>query len=155
LPLPSGWDGRSFAPALRGEPFEGWPFLVMDHGIYTFTRAVRTPEWMLIHILHPGCYPYDEPYWLYDMVNEPYQTKNLAAERPEIVAELDKHLVDWRHEQIRKGAAPDPLEMMVSEGPFLYVTPEQVIDMLIRTGRNRDAQDLKARLRRWHPNRFN
>lgn len=35
LPTPAGWDGRSFAPALRGEEFDGWPYLVWDHGIYT------------------------------------------------------------------------------------------------------------------------
>ncbi|UCH35221.1 MAG: sulfatase, partial [Armatimonadota bacterium] len=35
LPVPSRWDGRSFAAAVRGEPFDGWPYQVWDHGIYT------------------------------------------------------------------------------------------------------------------------
>jgi len=154
FPTPPGWDGRSFAPVLRGEEFDGWPYLVWDHGIYTFTRAVRTPDWLLIHILHPGCYPYDEPYWLFDMRNDPYQTRDVSAQRPEVVGELDKHLTDWRHEQIRKGAAPDPLEAMVGEGPFLYMTPEQMIETLERTGRGHFAQDLRRRLDRFHPRRF-
>lgn len=154
LPTPAGWDGRSFASALRGEEFDGWPYLVWDHGIYTFTRAVRTPDWLLIHILHPGCYPYDEPYWLHDMVNDPYQTEDVSSQHPEVVAQLDKYLTDWRHEQIRKGAAPDPLEQKVSEGPFLYMTPERMIAILESTGRAHFAEDLKRRLNRFHPGRF-
>jgi arylsulfatase A-like enzyme len=154
LPIPAGWDGRSFAPALRGQTFEGRPYLVWDHGIYTFTRAVRTPDWLLIHILHPGLYPYDEPFWLHDMVSDPRQTADVSEQCPEVVAELDRHLTDWRHEQIRKGAAPDPLELMVREGPFLYVTPEQMIRTLESTGRGHFAQDLKKRLGRFHPGRF-
>ena len=154
LPVPSGWDGRSFAPALRGDPFDGWPYQVWDHGIYTFTRAVRTPRWLLIHILHPGCYPYDEPFWLYDMDNDPHQTQDVAADNPEVVARLDRHLTEWRHEHIRRGAAPDPLEQMVREGPFLYQSPEGMIDILERTGRAHFADDLKRRLSRFHPGRF-
>ena len=154
LPVPAGWDGRSFAPALRGDPFDGWPYQVWDHGIYTFTRSVRTPRWLLIHILHPGCYPYDEPSWLHDMENDPYQTENVASANPEVVAELDRHLTEWRHEQIRKGAAPDPLEQMVREGPFLYQSPEGMIDLLENTGRARFADDLRRRLSKYHPGRF-
>ncbi len=154
FPSPAGWDGRSFAPALRGEAFAGWPYLVWDHGIYTFTRAVRTSDWLLIHILHPGCYPYDEPYWLHDMVNDPYQTQDVSAQHPEVVAQLDQCLTDWRHEQIRKGAAPDPLELMVREGPFLYMAPERMIEILGSTGRAHFAEDLKRRLSKFHPGRF-
>jgi arylsulfatase A-like enzyme len=154
LPTPLGWDGRSFAAALRGEAFAGWPYQVWDHGIYTFTRAVRTPDWLLIHILHPGCYPYDDACWLHDMVNDPYQTQDVSEQHPEVVAELNNHLTDWRHEQIRKGAAPDPLELMVREGPFLYVTPERMIETLESTGRGHFAEDLKRRLSAFHPGRF-
>jgi choline-sulfatase len=154
LAIPSGWDARSFAPALRGGPFEGWPYLIWDHGIYTLTRAVRTQDWLLIHVLHPGLYPYDEPFWLHDMVNDPHQTQDVANQRPEVVAELDHYLTEWRHEQIQKSGAPDPMELMVREGPFLYMTPEQMIRRLEETGRAHLVEDLKRRVRRFHPNRL-
>ncbi len=154
IPVPTGWDGTSFAPALRGEEFAGQPYMVWDHGIYTFTRSVRTSRWLLIHILHPGLYPYDEPYWLFDMENDYYQTRNVADERPEVVAELNSMLTEWKHEQVRKGCAPDPLEEMVKEGPFLYMKPETMLKRLEKTGREHFADDLRKRLARFHPNRF-
>ncbi|MHB0876010.1 MAG: sulfatase family protein [Anaerolineae bacterium] len=148
-PVPAGWDGRSFAPALRGEPFAGQPYLVLDHGIYTFTRAVRTPDWLLIQVLHPGLYPYDEPLMLHDMHADPHQQVNLAAERPDVVGQLLAHLAEWRQTQIQAGGAPDPLEGMVATGPFLYYTPAQMIARLERTGRGHLVPDLKARLARY------
>jgi choline-sulfatase len=153
LPLPSGWDGRSFAAALRGEPFSGWPYQVWEHGIYTFTRAVRTPDWLMILVLHPGLYPYDEPILLHDMRADPHQTHNLAAQRPDVVGQLMAYLTTWRQEQLQKGSAPDPLEAMVSTGPFLYYTPEQMFERLERTGRAARIPELKARLARYQQGR--
>lgn len=153
LPIPAGWDGRSFAAALRGEPFTGWPYQVWEHGIYTFTRAVRTPDWLMILLLHPGLYPYDEPVLLHDMRADPHQTRNLAAQRPDVVGQLMAHLTTWRQEQLQKGSAPDPLEAMVATGPFLYYTPEQMYDRLERTGRAARIPELKARLARYQQGR--
>lgn len=154
LPVPAGWDGRSFAAALRGEPFSGWPYQVWEHGIYTFTRTVRTPDWLMMRILHPGLYPYDEPVLLHDMRSDPHQTRNLASQRPDVVGQLSAYLDDWRQEQLNLGSAPDPLEQMVSEGAFLYYTPEQMFDRLERTGRAHIIAELKARLNRYQPGRY-
>jgi len=149
MPVPAGWDGRSFAAALRGEPFAGWPYQVWDHGIYTFTRAVRTPEWLLIHMLHPGLYPYDEPCLLHDMIRDPHQARNVAADYPYVVGELNSRLVEWRQQHLQGGAAPDPLEEMIRYGPFPYYTPAQMIARLERTGRGHLVPGLKARLARY------
>ena len=146
---PSGWDGRSFAPALRGEQFSGWPYQVWDHGIYTFRRSVRTPEWLLINVLHPGLYPYDAPCFLHDVRSDPHQQVNLADERPDVLAELRNLLFEWREEQIRKGASPDPLEQMIKTEPFLYYSPERMFERLQRTGRGDKVEELKGRLRRY------
>jgi arylsulfatase A-like enzyme len=154
LRVPARWDGRSFISALQGKEFPGWPYQVWDHGIYTFTRAVRTSDWLMIRVLHPGLYPYDEPIMLHDMRADPHQAVNLAAERPEVTSELTGLMEEWRQEQIRKGGAPDPLEQMVAEGPFLYYTPEQMFARLERTGRAHIIPELKARLSRYHPGRY-
>ncbi len=154
LPIPSRWDGRSFADALDGGRFAGWPYQVWDHGIYTFTRAVRTPRWLMIRVLHPGLYPYDDPTMLHDLESDPHQTKNLADERPEIVGKLSTRMEEWRQEQLKKGGGPDPLQQMVSVGPFLYYTPERMFARLERTGRGHLIPDLRNRLRIYHPGRF-
>jgi len=127
---------------------------VWDHGIYTFTRALRTPRWLMIQILHPGLYPYDEPVLLHDMESDPHQMANLAEEKPEVVRELSSLLKQWRSEQLAKGGGPDPLEQMVPEGPFIYYTPERMFARLERTGRSHLIPELKARLNRYHPGRY-
>jgi len=152
FPVPQRWDARSFAPALRGQPFAGWPYLVWDHGIYTFTRAVRTPEWLMIQVLHPGLYPYDDPIMLHDMRADPHQETNLAQQRQDVVGQLTAHLVAWRQEQLQASGAGDPLEAMVATGPFFYYTPEQMIERLERTGRANRVAELKARLGRYAGN---
>ncbi len=154
IPTPSRWDGCSFAPALRGEEFKGWPYQVWDHGIYTFTRAVRTDRWLMINVLHPGLYPYDELVMLHDLEQDPHQTQNLADERQDVVSSLTSMLEEWRREQSDKGGMPDPLEAMVPQGPFLYYTPERMFERLLRTGRQDAVAELKRRLSRYHQGRY-
>jgi len=149
LRTPAGWDGRSFAPALRGEAFAGHDALVMDHGIYTLSRAVRTRDWLMIQMLHPGLYSYDDPVFLYDMRADPHQQTNLAAARPDVLGTLMAQLETWRQEQLRKSGRPDPLEAMIPDGPFLYYTPEQMVERLERTGRADRVPELRARLARY------
>jgi len=153
LPMPSGWDGRSFAAALRGEEFAGWPYQVWDHAVYTITRSIRTADWLMIWVLHPGLYPYDE-IMLHDMRIDPHQQVNLASERQEIVSELTVRMEEWRQEQIRKGGGPDPLEQMIPQGPFPYYSPEQMFARFERTGRAHLVSELRSRLDRYHPGRF-
>jgi hypothetical protein len=127
---------------------------VWEHGIYTLTRAIRTPKWLMMHLLHPGVYPYDEPLMLHDIAADPHQQVNLAAERPDVVGDLSARLAQWRQEQLQKSGRPDPLEEMIPYGPFLYYKPEQMIARLERTGRAHRVPALKARLARYHPGRF-
>ncbi len=149
IPTPEGWDGKSFLPALRGEPFEGRRYLVYDHGIYTFSRAVRTRDWTLIEMLHPGLYPYDGPFYLHDLANDPHQQVNCYPERRDRFGELAGYLAEWRYERILDDGAPDPLEQMATIGPFIYFTPEKMDERLRSTGREKEAEELRARLARW------
>ena len=80
---------------------------------------------------------------------DPHQQVNLAAERPEVAAEMLAHLAEWRQAQIQAGGAPDPLEAMVTTGPFLYYTPAQMIARMERTGRSHLVPELRARLARY------
>jgi hypothetical protein len=104
----------------------------------------------MIKVLHPGLYPYDEPIMLHDLLRDPYQAENVAVENPDIVEELLVEMGDWRQEQIRSGGGPDPLEAMVSQGPFLYYTPERMFERLRKTGREDLVEGLRSRLGRYH-----
>ena len=66
-PLP----GRDFSPVLRGESMAGdAPVFVLDE--YGPTRMIRTQRWKYVHR-----YP-DGPNELYDLVNDPLETRNLV-----------------------------------------------------------------------------
>lgn len=148
LPIPEEWDGKSFAAAVKGEEFAGRPYLVYDHGIYTYSRAVRTADWTLIAMYHPGLYRYDSPFYLHDLAADPGQQFNLYPERRDKFNELAGYMTEWRLEQVRKGGAPDPLEQMVTTGPFIYCTPERMERRLQETGRGELVEELRGRLAR-------
>jgi len=115
-PIPEQWDGRSFAPALRGEPMAERGYLVWGHGLYTTQRAVRTRGHLLIRTYDPCQYAQFEPVELYDMSADPYRTRNLAADQPDLVGGLDRRLNDWLQEQLTKpGAIADPFGLLMAE----------------------------------------
>jgi hypothetical protein len=54
-------------------------------------------------------YPF-EPVELYDMVGDPYQTRNLCDKEPAIVDRCSRYMADWTQAQWGKGhCIPDPL----------------------------------------------
>jgi len=90
---PAGLDGKSFA-ALLGDPAA----MHRDHAIHVYPRnqllgrAIRTARHRLVEWKIPGAAPDTAVFELYDYVDDPDETNNLAAERPETVAELRKLL---------------------------------------------------------------
>lgn len=109
---PSAWDGMSFAPQLRGE--EGGPdreYLVWDTALYARQRAVRSKQHLYIRTYDPGQYEHIPAYELFDMVHDPYQQHNIAAEHPELVEKYQRIMDTWVAEQQAKpfSAQEDPL----------------------------------------------
>lgn len=65
--------GRDFSRILRGEPMGGdSPVFAMDE--YGPTRMIRTRSWKYVHRYADG-----QPNELYDLMNDPTETRNLAA----------------------------------------------------------------------------
>ncbi len=54
IPTPSGWQGGSFAEAVRGEEVPTRDYLVMGQGAHAYQRAVRTRDYLYVRTLHPG-----------------------------------------------------------------------------------------------------
>ncbi len=78
IEVPAGWEGESFAPAVRGAPFAGRERLVLSHGAYTYQRAVRTTEHLYVRTLHPGCWRLEHEQ-LYEIERDPQMAVNLLA----------------------------------------------------------------------------
>ncbi len=115
IPVPADWDGLSFKDNIQGKPGLDREYLVWDHGLYTVQRAVRTKTHLMIRTYDDFGYPF-APVELYDMVEDPYQTRNICDERPEIVQECSHFMEEWIQEQRMKGhCIPDPLEEILRE----------------------------------------
>ena len=110
---PADWDGVSFAPQLKGQPGVERDHLVWGHALYTVQRAVRTRQHLMVHTYDNMGYSMDEVE-LYDIANDPYQTKNIRDEHPDIVCSHEYLLKHWMDEQKAKPhAIPDPMEAVL------------------------------------------
>ena len=112
---PVEWDGESFEAGVRGEDMDGRDYLVWDCGLYAVQRAVRTNTHLMIRTYDDYGYAF-EPVELYDVASDPYQTANLAAERPDVLAECGERLAAWTQEQMtRSNWVTDPLSEVLRE----------------------------------------
>lgn len=115
IEAPSDWDGSSFRDLIQGNAMDGREYLVLDQGLYTVQRTVRTRDHLMIRTYDDFGYEF-EPVELYDIASDPYQTRDLASERPDIVRQCDHHMTEWLHEQRSKGhSIPDPLGEILRE----------------------------------------
>lgn len=89
LPASQGLDGKSFA-ALLTNPAAAH----RDHVIHVYPRnqrlgrAIRTDRYRLVEWKAPGGDPATAEFELYDYRDDPGETKNFAATRPEVVTQL-------------------------------------------------------------------
>ncbi|NOK60241.1 MAG: sulfatase [Chloroflexi bacterium AL-W] len=147
LTIPSGWDGISYAGALRGETTQARDHLVMGAGIYSYQRAIRTQQYRLIRTMHSGLYPYD-PLYLFDMSHDPCQTTNLAETHPTVVSELDHMLLEWLwHFTTGPAGVRDPFQEQLRIGvdPDLYCPRHIIEQRLMDLGRDDQLADLHHR----------
>ena len=99
---------------------------------------------------------------LFDLENDPHETTDLSAERPDIVAEGSRILDEWLTERLdeaahgRNGGNPDspeavtdPLWTVVAEGGPLHTTRSFDVDAycerLRETGRERHVETIRSR----------
>lgn len=118
LDRPARWLGRSLRGLVSGTTDEWRDHIVIDHGLYTAQRAVRTDRWKYIRTYHPGMWDGVVPAkQLFDMENDPWEQENVFDDYDEIAGELHDTMDDWVETY---GSDPDPLQSVASEGPAGY-----------------------------------
>jgi arylsulfatase A-like enzyme len=138
LPAPADWDGQSFVGNVEGREGLDRDYLVWDCGLYAVQRAVRAKTHLMVRTYDTYGYPF-EPVELYDMATDPYQTRNLCDEHPEIVDRYSRYMADWIQEQWSKGnCIPDPLLAILCERGDMLNDRAQW-DTLFRRGPRRSA----------------
>ena len=98
------FEGKSLLPAFANKPIKR-DFIFWEH---EGNRAIRVGKWKLVSKVHKNksFTEADENNWeLYDMENDPSETKNLAVQFPEKVKELSGL---WEKEALRTKAKPWP-----------------------------------------------
>lgn len=115
IPIPPQWDGESFKENIKGKDIFDRDYLVWDCGLYTVQRAVRTKTHLMLRTYDNYGYMF-EPVELYDMVNDPFQTRNLSGDEPDMVRQCDERMSDWLCRQMAKNNwVSDPLSEVLKE----------------------------------------
>ena len=107
LPAAPGLDGKSFAPLLEDAAAPH-----RDHAIHVYPRnkllgrAIRTDRYRLVEWKEVGATPATAEWELYDYETDPGESKNLAAEKPEVLKELQAILAT--HPEAKARVKSDP-----------------------------------------------
>jgi len=132
--IPEGVQGRSLWPAIQGQDMEDVPaFAESVEGGYqskpvqrsTWVRSVRTKQWKFIARMTPR----GDEFELYNLVDDPGETDNVADEYPHVVGEFILQLSEWitrnvddrlaleqrEEERALRLAAQDPANLTVPE----------------------------------------
>jgi arylsulfatase A-like enzyme len=144
-PVPTGWDGRSFADALREEREEGRETLVLSHGAWTCQRSVRFDDWICIRTYHDGYHAFPE-IMLFDLATDPHEEVNLASQRPEVAADALSRLDAWHAERMRgHPTGTDPMWTVMQEGGPWHIRGhlEFYLERLRSTGRASWAEHIE------------
>lgn len=141
---PEAWDALPFNSLFSGAGFPGRPYIVYGCGIFTLQRTVRTKKYAYVRTLHPGCYPLEDAY-LFDIVRDPEQSRNIRSEFPEQVGEMEKLLSDWWHSWCSgPNAVVDPMHEQIHS--FEYFSRDVMLKRLEFVHRPDQAEDLNRRL---------
>lgn len=134
------WDGRSFTGSLLHGRETGRDFLVLSHGAWSCQPGVRWDDYLLLRTYHDGLKGFD-PVELFDLAADPYQTTNLARERPDDAREGLALLHQWERKRLLEAATDrasgnpdssrsltDPLLEVVHEGGPHHARPDEHVE---------------------------
>ncbi len=91
---PIRFTGRSLAPLMRGKELPRVTEFYITEATWMRKHGWRTPEWKLIHALEPD-FHFKPEIELYNLIKDPLELKNVAAQEPEVVALLQARMQAW------------------------------------------------------------
>ncbi|MBW3635108.1 MAG: sulfatase-like hydrolase/transferase [Armatimonadetes bacterium] len=144
LGVPTGWNGRSLLPALRGEKMpQQRERIVLSHGLHTRQRTVFDGRYAFIRTYEPSYYEY-QPRMLFDLHNDPHQTEDISLQHPEASREMETYLLNWEREQLNSTGLPDPMREITDIPVNVLGGVTRHLEQLRSEGRADDAARLEA-----------
>lgn len=145
--IPPVWQGQSFAKALIDGKDPGRDHLVVSQCAWSCQRSVRWDRYILIRTYHDG-YKDFQDLMLFDVLEDPHETRNLVSERPEIAHRMVAMLENWQADMMRTSPFDvDPLWTVIREGGPLHTRGhlQSYCQRLRDTGRAHHAKELLKR----------
>tara|TARA_R110002072_G_scaffold46082_11_gene128018 strand:+ start:25741 stop:27210 length:1470 start_codon:yes stop_codon:yes gene_type:complete len=145
--VPDSWDGTSIAESIKAGQDGGRSHLVVSQGAWTCQRGVRFGDHLLMQTLHDGYHLYDD-LMLFDIKQDPHETRNLVQSAPDIVAQGQSLLAGWYADVLVNAArGRDPLLNVIAEGGPYHVRGQlkEYLARLRSTGRDGFADALETK----------
>ena len=101
-------DGQSVLPLARGERATNYSELYLTECTWMRKRGWRTPQWKLIEAMEPDFHG-KPPVELYNLQDDPGETKNLAEQEPAVVQHLKDRLQRWVDRRVKETGGTDPI----------------------------------------------
>lgn len=156
-PIPSQWDGRSFAhaitsqPAAHETPVAPHDELILSQCAHVCQRSVRFDHWLYIRTYHDGLYLFPQE-MLFDLALDPHEQNDVASDHPKILRDAAWRLAKWHDAQMQTMAkqcsnVTDPLWTVIHEGgPYQIqgILPKY-LDRLEATNRGEAAAAIRKK----------
>ena len=118
------YDGVSYAPSLTGMGEQ----ITQDGAVLTqcahvCQRSAVWGDWLYIRTVHGGYHLFDDTMnggigeMLFNVKDDPHETRNLAAGRPDLCAEGARRIIEWEERMmVRSHYDADPMWTVMREG---------------------------------------
>ncbi len=152
-PAAPGWEGQSFAPALRGEP-AGRDYLVVSQCAHVCQRSARFGPWLYMRTYHDGYHLFPDE-MLFNLEQDPHEQRDLAAVNEAERLRGAALLQTWHDRMMATmpdGYTVDPMRTVLAEGGPFHARGQLAAycNYLEQTGRGWAIPELKRR----HPGEF-
>ena len=132
-PSDKRFDGRSLMPLVRGEVASFDSEFYITECTWMRKHGWRTPQWKLIVALEPD-FHFKPEVELYNLVEDPLENVNLAAENPDVVATLRGRMDAWIRSREEEMGLPNPMHHQGDwhgyEGVESFTSSQQAYDTL-------------------------
>jgi arylsulfatase A-like enzyme len=127
-------EGQSLLPHMEGGRRLPSAEFYITECTWMRKHGWRTPEWKLIHALEPD-FHFKPEVELYNLIKDPLESVNLAAQEPEVAACLERRMAEWIARREHEAEVANPMwadlrshGLQAGQGAFL--SSQQAYDAL-------------------------